>query len=966
MASIWDSSGSKVIKTQTTIDPGLLKAAEQAKNNTSGSTTTAGTTTEMGAARLADKNGGKPSDYLGLTAAQLADKLGGKPSDYKLYVPADTYIPPASAVTPPSGTSAALDPGLLKAAEEQAKKASSPPPGQSDITVSEAKTPEPAGTKPPPEPVKATDLDSSAPVSSIKVAPEGMSTTAALSLGMMPAETAKNLGVEGGSVSVETIKQNNQVSADAAKQIQIAINQSKARELADITGLKPTQILKDDGSVNSLSVADALGGKPSDYKTIDDVLEASTLQDSGAIKDRVKEILTFGQATTKTFNQDDLVKEYQANAAEASKAGLVMVESQQEYVTRVLNSQAKTGEVVGDFALGMVPIVGTIAFWDKMDTGGKVFSAGLDLLTFIPLAGIAGAAVRAGKSTAKGVTEALIAEARAPLTTITRPIDTAKSVLYPIETMVKPSKIPLSALEVQESTVRLGVATDLKVTPKAAMELRDDITMAQISGKTPKATAPSGTQVALTNKAINTTIAPAVVHSTPDIRPFLNGIEIIPGLEGKGLFVAPTLHTRFTRSSAFGLVGGEKAVPGALIITDPKILKQLKPSGKVYKGTVEIEMTLPAGVKLPPPSQMMMTRAADGTKLVMPVFGPKLTAQQISKMKIVGAADTVRDIFRPAKSVKGGKAASKAYDELLENNALLKQAKADLKALKKQGQTTTPTAKQLVKDIKRMDAERIRLERAARISNTGATARVGLRYAARTMQEEVRDATRTARAGESTRASTRPARSGADTARGRTSTRGGNRAVFGGGVARGRTDNDRGRGKTGNRSGVDDSRRVPGDNRPPTPPDRRPPDDNRPPPPPPPVPPPPPPVPPPRKGDKRISTKGDNGSDEPRIKMGIGDVAWRQGLWWIVKRKNGETIYTRRPPEGAKRFDGTPKETFFTRGDKPPQELEHEMGVTEAKIDLTKQPKIEFIENKPPKVVKQTMPRNIRRQLGMR
>ncbi|MGI2336890.1 MAG: hypothetical protein ACRKGH_09685 [Dehalogenimonas sp.] len=211
MASIWDSSGSKVIKTQTTIDPGLLKAAEQAKNNTSGSTTTAGTTTEMGAARLADKNGGKPSDYLGLTAAQLANKLGGKPSDYKLYVPADTYIPPAPAVTSPSGTSAALDPGLVKAAEEQAKKASSPPPGQTDITVSEAKTPKTEGANPPTTSDKATDLDSTKPVSEIKVAPEGMSTTAALSLGMMPAETAKDLGIEGTTISKSELNKINNI-----------------------------------------------------------------------------------------------------------------------------------------------------------------------------------------------------------------------------------------------------------------------------------------------------------------------------------------------------------------------------------------------------------------------------------------------------------------------------------------------------------------------------------------------------------------------------------------------------------------------------------------------------------------------------------------------------------------------------------------------------------------------------------
>lgn len=179
MASIWDSSGSNIIKTQTTIDPGLLKAAEQAKNNTSGSSTTAGTTTSMGAARLADKYGGKPSDYSGLNVLQLADKLGGKPSDYKLYVPADTYIPPAttpSKIETPK-TETVIDPGLVKAAEEQAKKDSGtsaveePPLGQSEITETKAETPKTEGANPPDSTDKATDLAPTAPVSSTSTPP---------------------------------------------------------------------------------------------------------------------------------------------------------------------------------------------------------------------------------------------------------------------------------------------------------------------------------------------------------------------------------------------------------------------------------------------------------------------------------------------------------------------------------------------------------------------------------------------------------------------------------------------------------------------------------------------------------------------------------------------------------------------------------------------------------------------------
>ncbi|MGI2336893.1 MAG: hypothetical protein ACRKGH_09700 [Dehalogenimonas sp.] len=99
--------------------------------------------------------------------------------------------------------------------------------------------------------------------------------------------------------------------------------------------------------------------------------------------------------------------------------------------------------------------------------------------------------------------------------------------------------------------------------------------------------------------------------------------------------------------------------------------------------------------------------------------------------------------------------------------------------------------------------------------------------------------------------------------------------------------------------------------------------------------------------------------------METGDVAWRQGLWWIIRRKSGETIYTKRPPEGTKRFDGTPAETFFTRGAKPQQEDQMDMGVVKVDIDLNENPKIDFLRAKPSKL-SSGIPRNVRRQIGMR
>ncbi|WP_133240232.1 hypothetical protein [Dehalogenimonas alkenigignens] len=731
-----------------------------------------------------------------------------------------------------------------------------------------------------------------------------------------------------------------QAAADAIR--------DRAIGLAGIIGLKPFDILNPDGTINSARLADKLGGKPSDYKTIEDVMQRSTEIDSGRFKDSVKELLTFGQATTKTFNQDDLALEYDKAAWEASKNGLALQESKQEYVTRVLNSQGSTGQVVGDFSLGMVPFAGTVAFWDKMDGKGRVLSAGLDVLTFVPLVGIASAGVRAGQGAAKSFVKAVIAEAKSPFTALTRPVDTVKSALYPLETLVRPNKIPLSALEVQFSTVRYDVVKELGVDPKTAMLLRDEATMAQIKGAKPIASTPGGPEIQLTNKALNTTIAPVAVHATPDVRPFLNGIEIVPGVEGKGLFVAPSLHSRFSQLSAFGLATADKPIKGALLIRDPEVLAQLKPSNKLYKGTVEIEATLPPGTKLGKPTQIAVTRDAAGDLMVLPVFGPKLTAKELAQMKIVGSVDTVRDIFRPAKSLK-----NRAYDDLLQHEALIRQNKQELKALKKQGRFTE--AKGLSKKIEDLEIRRIELERRAAGASAGSLSTAALRFKRSTIQEEVRNAVRAQR--------TKPGERLARVDGVRRGRAGGRSQIAIGALAigrRGRAQEDRARATL--------SRRIlsPEDRRPPPPAGRRiaPPGDRVP------VPdrdnPPPPDPPPPPFEGKGISVNSGGKHESGRPKMMDGDVAWKQGMWWIIKRKNGNRIYSHQAPEGAKRLDGTPAETFFTRGLNPQHKAVQEMGITKARIDLSNNPRINFVQNRPPKPIRQSIPRNVRRQIGMR
>lgn len=358
-------------------------------------------------------------------------------------------------------------------------------------------------------------------------------------------------------------------------------------------------------------------------------------------------------------------------------------------------------EMAKGVAVGMIPIAGTVYHWEKMQPWERGLSIVLDVATFIPFVGAVSAGVRGGTKLTAAIGRAALAEVKAPITMIAHPIDTAKSMLYSIETMLRPSKVPLTALEIRSSTVRLPVDDIGKATD--AMEARDIVTKAAIMGDKPSVEI-AGKQIELSKVALQQKTSPAAIHATPDVRPFLAGTEIQAGREG-GLFVAPSLHSRFTGASAFGDMP-EGGIPGAVIIRDEEALAKLQPSGKIYRNTAEIEQVVGAGAKLPPPSQVLMTRDISGNKLTLLIIGKPLSKTEIARLKFVGSADLVKDIFRPAAKISG-----KGIDEMAELGKEARTLEKELAAAKKANNATD--IKRLETEIKVIDQRGRNLSRAA-------------------------------------------------------------------------------------------------------------------------------------------------------------------------------------------------------------------------------------------------------------
>jgi len=383
--------------------------------------------------------------------------------------------------------------------------------------------------------------------------------------------------------------------------------------------------------------------------------------------------------------------------------------------------------------LDMLPGLGTARLRERYfkdrnlsagEAGWLVGSTILDVASIAPIVkaasigakGVSGVGRGARmKGAAQGIWKGTVAEVSAPVTMVLHPVETAKGTIKGmadlVENLAHPSKIPVDAAEITTSTTRLDA--DIFESDDVAKEIRDRVTQNAISGiKDPGRVGEVEAQ--LSRLPISKGGEVCAVHSTPDIRPFLEGTTVQAGREG-GLFVSPSLHTRFTKASAFGdLPQGN--IPGALLIRDKRVVDALEGSNKIFKGTAEIERVIPEGIQLDAPSQILFTRDAQGNVLKLLVIGKPYTKAEIASMKLAGMVDTVTTMFKPAASVKGGKQVAKSYDEVNDLRKQVTKAQDELAEVRKSGDQALIKEKQ--DDLARLEGDlqdaMTRFDRAAR------------------------------------------------------------------------------------------------------------------------------------------------------------------------------------------------------------------------------------------------------------
>jgi len=286
--------------------------------------------------------------------------------------------------------------------------------------------------------------------------------------------------------------------------------------------------------------------------------------------------------------------------------------TKKEYVDAVLTEQPTTASMAKDIAIAMVPVYGTIYFWDKMGTGMKAVSIATDALSLIPIVGGISAAAKVAAGVGRGariasamkvVPRLVTRELFAPLETALHPLQTAKALGSTVKGLVNvlnPRHIPGSTLSTVYSTVRLDTA--ILGDPVATMYVRDQLMALQAAGKKPVVQF-GGKEFTLRSGTFLD--EGGVVHASPNIRfagepeGFTIPTKTYPEGHPKagqrmpdseqGMFVANVALERFAvGGSAFGFEkGAASAVENIKVITEAaeqaKSLGDIKKAAKLSK-----------------------------------------------------------------------------------------------------------------------------------------------------------------------------------------------------------------------------------------------------------------------------------------------------------------------------------------------------------------------------------------------
>lgn len=310
----------------------------------------------------------------------------------------------------------------------------------------------------------------------------------------------------------------------------------------------------------------------------------------------------------------------------------------------------------------LIPGVYAGRHWSQMSGAEKGLILAIDAICLLPMTGAAVRGARAAypqtSSLARlaGATKAVGKEAisfvRAPVDLIVHPIQTVKGVGTGVkyqarniesllENVVHPSKIPEAVITTSQGTVRIPVSkvSDANKVRNQIMVLakRNERIFVEIGNA----------RVEVVRSPLMKEAGGGLAHATPQGTAWEYGgkVAVKPGLSTaeQGLFFSHEPLPRFTLSTAYGKVGEKPAI----IIISKETAESAVSSGKIYRGTAELESKLPVGTVIFEPKQRLFTRVGPMQERVEIWLEKPLTRVQIAKLKAQALVESVKTLAQP-------------------------------------------------------------------------------------------------------------------------------------------------------------------------------------------------------------------------------------------------------------------------------------------------------------------------------
>lgn len=133
-------------------------------------------------------------------------------------------------------------------------------------------------------------------------------------------------------------------------------------------------------------------------------------------------------------------------------------------------------EFAKTMGVGLIPVYGTMKFWDKASPAMNAVGVITDIALFIPFVNGVSAGVKSGLSIGRATLKATMATSRgvvvAPYSIVRHPVATAKSMIAPIEVLISKNRMPLATLWRGSYSPNMDIAKVVAGDPKEALATR--------------------------------------------------------------------------------------------------------------------------------------------------------------------------------------------------------------------------------------------------------------------------------------------------------------------------------------------------------------------------------------------------------------------------------------------------------------------------------------------------------------